>query len=44
MPRGVKKVVTYTGKAAKINEKVLKLEAELKATKEELKEIGRAHV
>ena len=37
MPRGVKKEVTYTGKAAKINEKILKLEADLKAAKEELK-------
>jgi hypothetical protein len=36
MPRGVKKEVTYTGKAAKINEKILKLEADLKAAKEEL--------
>lgn len=37
MPRGPKKEVTYTGKAAKINEKVLKLEADLKVAKEELK-------
>ena len=37
MPRGVKKEVTYTGKAAKINEKILKLEADFKAAKEELK-------
>lgn len=37
MPRGPKKQITYTGKAAKINEKVLKLEADLKAAKEELK-------
>ena len=36
MPRGVKKEVTYTGKAAKINEKILKLEADLKAAKEEM--------
>lgn len=37
MPRGVKREITYTGKAAKIHEKVLKLEADLKAAKEELK-------
>ena len=37
MPRGVKKEVIYTGKAAKVHEKVLKLEADLKAAKEELK-------
>ena len=35
MPRGVRKERVYTGKAAKANEKVLKLEAELKAAKEE---------
>ena len=37
MPRGPKKEIVYTGKAAKINEKVLKLDAELKAAKVELK-------
>ncbi len=37
MPRGVRREITYTGKAAKIHEKVIKLEAELKAAKEELK-------
>ena len=37
MARGVRKAVTYTGKAAKIHEKVLRLEAELKTAKEELK-------
>ena len=37
MARGVRKPVTYTGRAAKIHEKVLKLEADLKAAKEELK-------
>lgn len=37
MPRGVKREITYTGKAAKIYEKVLKLEAELKSAKEDLK-------
>lgn len=37
MPRGVKREITYTGKAAKIHEKVLKLETDLKAAKEELK-------
>lgn len=37
MARGIRKPVTYTGKAAKIYEKVLKLEADLKAAKEELK-------
>lgn len=37
MPRGVRKQITYTGKAAKIHEKVLKLDADLKAAKEELK-------
>ena len=37
MPRGVKKEIVYTGKAAKLNEKVQKLDADLKAAKEELK-------
>lgn len=37
MPRGVKKEITYTGKAAKIYEKVQKLENDLKTAKEELK-------
>ncbi len=37
MPRGVRKEIVYTGKAAKIYEKVLKLEADLKAAKDELK-------
>ncbi|WP_373266739.1 hypothetical protein [Hungatella hathewayi] len=37
MPRGVKPEITYTGKAAILNEKVVKLEADLKAAKEELK-------
>ncbi len=37
MARGIRKQITYTGKAAKIHEKVLKLEADLKAAKEELK-------
>ena len=37
MPRGPKKEIVYTGKAAKINEKVIKLESELKLAKEELK-------
>ena len=37
MARGVRKAVTYTGKAGKIHEKVLKLETDLKAAKEELK-------
>ncbi len=37
MARGVRKPVTYTGKAAKIHERVLKLDAELKAAKDELK-------
>lgn len=37
MPRGPRKEITYTGKAAKIHEKVLKLEAELKSAKEDLK-------
>lgn len=37
MPRGVKREITYTGKAAKIHEKVLKLEAELKSAKDDLK-------
>ena len=35
MPRGVRKERVYTGKAAKANEKVLKLESELRAAKEE---------
>lgn len=37
MPRGVKREIVYTGKAAKIQEKILKLEADLKSAKEELK-------
>lgn len=37
MARGVKKEITYTGKALKAHEKVVKLEADLKAAKEELK-------
>lgn len=37
MPRGERKEIVYTGKAAKIYEKVQKLETELKAAKEELK-------
>ena len=37
MPRGKRKEVNYTGKALKVFEKVQKLEAELKAAKEELK-------
>ena len=46
MPRGVKQPVEYTGKAARANEKVLRLEQELRqarlerklAYKEQLKE------
>ena len=37
MPRGVRKERVYTGKALKVYEKVQKLEADLKAAKEELK-------
>ena len=37
MPRGVKKDITYTSKAAKLNDRIQKLEADLKAAKEELK-------
>lgn len=37
MARGVRKEVVYTGKALKAHEKVVKLEADLKAAKEELK-------
>lgn len=37
MPRGKRKEVVYTGRAAEVNKKVLKLQAELKAAKEELK-------
>ncbi len=37
VPRGVKKDITYTGKAAKLNDRIQKLEADLKAAKEELK-------
>ena len=37
MPRGVRKERVYTGKALKAYEKVQKLEADLKAAKEELK-------
>lgn len=37
MPRGKRVVPNYTGKAAKVYEKVQKLEADLKAAKSELK-------
>ena len=37
MPRGVRKEVVYTGKAAKLNEKIQKMETELKSAREELK-------
>ena len=37
MPRGVRKEVVYTGKAAKIHERIQKLETELKTLKAELK-------
>lgn len=37
MPKGVRKEVSYTGKALKLHEKIQKLEADLKAAKEELK-------
>lgn len=37
MARGPRKEVVYTGKALKAHEKVVKLEADLKAAKEELK-------
>lgn len=37
MPRRPKKEITYTGKALKAHEKVLRLESELKAAKEERK-------
>ena len=37
MPRGVKREIVYTGQAAKAHEKVVRLEAELKAAREELK-------
>lgn len=37
MGRGPKRIIEYTGKAAKVNEKVLKLEEELRAAKAELK-------
>ena len=41
MARGVRKEITYTGKALKAHEKVLKLEADLKTAKEELRVIYR---
>lgn len=37
MPKGVRKEVVYTGKAAKIHERIQKLETELKTLKAELK-------
>lgn len=37
MARGVKKEVVYTGKALKIHEEIVALEAKLKTLKEELK-------
>lgn len=44
MARGVRKEITYTGKALKAHEKVLKLEADLKAAKEELKVLYKEQV
>lgn len=37
MARGPRKEIVYTGKALKAHEKVLKLESDLKAAKDELK-------
>lgn len=37
MARAPKKEIVYTGKALKVHEKIVKLEADLKAAKEELK-------
>ena len=37
MPRGVKKEIVYTGTALKLHEKIMKMESDLKAAKEELK-------
>lgn len=37
MPRGVRKQVEYTGKAAKAQEKVLRLQEELQQARQELK-------
>lgn len=37
MPRGVRKQVEYTGKAAKAQEKVLRLQEELQQARRELK-------
>ena len=36
MPRGVKKEIVYSGKALKLHEKILKMESDLKAAKEEM--------
>ncbi len=37
MSRVSKKEIVYTGKALKLHEKIMKMESDLKATKEELK-------
>ncbi|MEY8395108.1 hypothetical protein AALB64_09825 [Lachnospiraceae bacterium 45-P1] len=37
MPRGARKEIIYTGKALKLHEKIMKMESDLKAAKEELK-------
>lgn len=39
MPKGIKKEITYTGKALKAHEKVQKLENELKIARAKLKEL-----
>lgn len=38
MPRGVKREVTYTGRAARVQEKVQRLETELREARAELKQ------
>ena len=37
MPRGKRREIVYTGKAAEINDKIIKTEAELKQLKADLK-------
>ena len=44
MARGPRKEITYTGKALKAHEKVVKLEADLKAAREELKVLYKEQV
>lgn len=44
MPKGIRKEITYTGKALKAHEKVKKLENELKIARAKLKELYKEQV